>query len=112
MEDNINLNLGCVAYTATENGIEADWIYSSKGQVQKGIGKGIRIGKIKAENTFEGEFTISYVNQNGEKSPGLILKISFDSGYYNLSWHLEGKTVDIGIGTLSGDKLIAGYTAC
>lgn len=109
MEKKNKLNLGCVVYTEIGNGIEATWIFNQNGEIQRGIGIGTRISKQKFEHRFEGEFEISYSDQNGNKSPSLTLIITYNTGVYNLTWKKNGATTDLGIGMIVDDKLLASY---
>ena len=110
MKESNRLNLGCVVYSETANGIEANWIYNHHGEIQRGIGNGIRISKRKFEHRFEGEYEISYSDQNGNKSPDLNLNITYNMGFYTLSWKKNGAKTELGIGLMVNDILLASYT--
>ncbi|MEM9324234.1 MAG: hypothetical protein AAGA85_01200 [Bacteroidota bacterium] len=110
MQNFINLALGCVVYTETQRGVEADWIYCREGKVERGKGMGVRLTHPKDGGGFEGTFEVSYQDEAGNESPKLLLTIIGESGYYALSWSREGQTTDVGIGVMSDDKLVVSYT--
>ena len=109
MIDSFNINLGCVVYTETEDGINAEWIFRKDHSIERGSGSGKRITEIVPERRFEGEFEIRYINSHGKPSPNLTLIIEFKQDHYLLTWKREEKITDIGIGIESDKKLIAGY---
>lgn len=102
-------DIGCVIYTETKSGIKAEWIFSENKNINKGFGIGTRITKLNTLNRFEGTFEIEYTDINGVKSPKLELVISFQAGYYYLTWINNNTTTDIGIGLLNDGKLSVGY---
>ncbi|MGD1892566.1 MAG: hypothetical protein ACFB15_18495 [Cyclobacteriaceae bacterium] len=110
MLDRNNVNLGCVVYSESINGIEAEWIFNRKDKIERGTGIGIRLTELNKKRRFEGEFEITYSDADGNKSPKLNLIISFELGYYNLTWKNNEKITDIGIGIESDNKLLASYT--
>ena len=110
MLDSSNVHLGCVVYSESINGIEAEWIFKRKDKIERGTGIGIRLTELNKERRFEGEFEITYADADGNTSPKLNLIISFELGYYNLTWNTNEKITDIGIGIESDNKLLASYT--
>lgn len=110
MNNRININLGCVIYTETNNGIAAEWIFKKNDKIEHGNGIGKRLTNLNKERRFEGEFEITYSDANGNKSSKLKLIISFDSGYYNLTWNNNEKNTDIGIGIERNNNLLVSYT--
>ena len=109
MQNRVELNLGGVIYSKSENGIEAQWIFNNKGEILSGTGNGIRLTELSSKNEFEGQFEITYLEENGDKSPKLILSILFQSGIYHLTWRINEKITDIGIGFEKDNKLFASY---
>ncbi len=107
---NNRLNIGCVVYAETSNGIKAEWVFSKNDKTEHGKGVGVRLTELNKKRKFEGEFEITYSDANGNKSPILNLIISFESGYYKLTWNKNKKITDIGIGIESDNKLLASYT--
>ena len=110
MKERTHLNLGCVVYTQTSDGIIAEWIYSRNGKIESGTGIGIRASDGHLAKGIEGLYEITYFDQKGNPSPNLLLTISANSDHYNLSWSHNGKTTDLGIGILKDNKLLASYT--
>lgn len=102
-------NVGCVVYTETKTGIEAEWVFSENGKITSGTGVGIRLTELKSERRFEGEYEITYYDRNGLKSPKLILIVSFEFESYKLEWADNGKVTDIGVGIASSNTLSSGY---
>ena len=102
------LNIGCVVYTKTTQGIDAEWRYRQNDQIEKGTGVGIDVSNNVNER-FEGQYDITYVGEQGQKSPTLRLDISQKEGVFYLRWLLDNRTTDIGVGMLVDGKLIAGY---
>ena len=105
-----NVHLGCVVYSESINGIEAEWIFNRKDKIEGGTGIGIRLTELNKKRRFEGEFEITYSDADGNKSPKLNLIISFESKHYNLIWYNNEEVTDIGIGIDSDNKLLASYT--
>ena len=97
-------------YTETAEGIEADWVFNGNGEIQQGTGRGVRTSKQTFDYKFEGEYTISYADQDGNKSPDLQLVISYHAGVYHLAWKMNDAITDLGIGMILNHKLIASYT--
>lgn len=102
-------NIGCVVYSETETGIEAEWVFSENGKITRGTGIGIRLTELNSERRLEGAYEITYSDQNGVKSPKLSLIISFEFECYKLEWANNGTVTDIGVGIASNNKLSAGY---
>ncbi|MEM9076852.1 MAG: hypothetical protein AAGC43_07425 [Bacteroidota bacterium] len=105
-----NIPLGCVVYSESTNGIKAKWIFNRKDKIERGTGIGIRLTELNKKRRFEGEFEITYSDTDGNKSPKLNLIISFELGYYSLTWNNKEKITDIGIGIESDNKLLVSYT--
>lgn len=110
MDALMHMNLGCVIYTATNKGLNAVWVYKKNDQIEQGKGVGIRLTDLNKNSMFEGVFEIVYTDAHGTNSPKLKLVISFESGYYNLTWYSNNKATEIGIGFESENKLVASYT--
>ncbi|SEB40900.1 hypothetical protein SAMN04489761_0528 [Tenacibaculum sp. MAR_2009_124] len=109
MLDRKNLNLGCVVYSLTTDGVKAEWLFSENNEIERGVGSAKRVTKLIKERKFEGEFDIVYIDSNGDKSPKLRLSISFKSGYYYVTWKHKELVTDIGIGIESDNKLLVSY---
>ncbi len=109
MLNKINFNLGCVVYTETTDGIQATWLHDREGSVERGTGIGKRLTRFDPKRSFEGQFEITYYDIDGNPSPQLNLTISFDSGYYRLTWRINGEITDLGIGFKSDKKLLVSY---
>ncbi|MBI9038127.1 MAG: hypothetical protein JEY97_08350, partial [Bacteroidales bacterium] len=90
--------------------IIAEWIFRKNDKIEQGNGIGKRLTKLNKKRRFEGEFEITYSDANGNKSSKLNLIISFESGYYNLTWNNNERNTDIGIGIESDNNLLASYT--
>jgi len=101
-------NIGCVIYTETSDGLNAEWVLSSNEKISSGTGVAIRLSAINENRKFEGEYEIVYSDINGIESPKLRLNISFESDYYKLTWVYNGKVTELGIGIESNNKLSAG----
>lgn len=110
MLDKINLNIGSVIYTETNNGIKAEWIFSSNNKIEHGTGIAIRLTELNPKKRFEGIYEIIYSDRNRNKSPKLKLIISFKEDAYNLIWNKAEKMTDIGIGIEREHKLFASFT--
>jgi len=110
MPEGNTLNLGCVVYTESVDGIEAEWVFSKNGEVEHGTGIGTRLTQSNEKKRFEGEYEITYSDGEGNRSPKLNLIISFDLGHYHLKWSLDEKITDIGIGIEKDNKLLVSYT--
>ncbi len=106
----MDLNVGCVVYTETMEGISAEWVYGKDGKVANGSDIGIRLTELNTKRRFEGTFEITYLDANGSASPRLRLLISYESNVYRLRWGNTEKTTEIGIGFESDSKLLVGYT--
>lgn len=109
MEDLENLNLGCVIYQLTNQGLEAEWVQSANNKIAKGTGKAIRITELKPGRKFEGTYEITYEDQQESRSPMLQLKIMMNSDCYHLTWSLNEKITETGIGVISHDRLVVSY---
>ena len=109
MQDKFDYNIGSVIYSETPEGINAKWIFKGTDQVQHGTGEARRLSVLNEDHRFEGEFEITYIDQNGYKSPTLNLVITFISDYYHLAWKTDDQLTDIGIGMENEGKLIASY---
>ena len=109
MQARTDLNLGCVVYSETENGIAAEWISNQNGKIRQGTGLGIRTDHQKPGNRFEGIFEVSYSDADGNKAPNLELTILFNLGYYTLTWSRDGIITDQGIGIMYDNKLVVSY---
>ncbi|PRX56646.1 hypothetical protein [Flagellimonas meridianipacifica] len=105
-----NIPLGCVVYSESIHGIEAEWIFKRKDTIERGKGIGIRLTEVNKKRRYEGEFEITYSDTDGNTSPKLYLIISFESGYYTLTWSNNEKITDIGIGIERDNKLLVSYT--
>lgn len=103
------MNLGCVIYSESIDGIDAKWIFNRDGNIRHGIGKGKRLSPLNKKRRFEGDFEITYSVENENISQKLILSIKFKSGYYNLIWKIGNKITDVGIGIESDNKLLVSY---
>lgn len=110
MFDRSNIHLGCVVYSESINGIEAEWIFNRKNKIERGTGIGIRLTELNKKRRFEGEFEITYSDADGNKSPKLNLVISSELGYYTLTWSNNEKITDIGIGIERGNTLLVSFT--
>jgi hypothetical protein len=102
-------NIGCVVYTETQNGIEAHWTFIKNDAVSYGTGIGVRLNKKTKKRQFEGDFDIVYKDVDGSESPKLKLTILFESNCYKLTWMLEGKITELGIGIVVDNKLSVGW---
>ena len=107
---NESLNIGCVVYKETDTGIKADWVFSRNDKIEKGEGMGVRSDKSNKKRGFEGEYEITYTDENGNKSPKLKLFISLESEYYSLKWINNETITDFGIGIENDNKLIVIYS--
>ncbi|WP_350287096.1 hypothetical protein [uncultured Croceitalea sp.] len=103
------INIGCVVYTMTGDGISAEWSFRRNDVMEQGHGIGTRLTAMQKSRPFEGEYEIIYQNSKGNRSPKLRLVISYHSGNYQLIWYENEKVTDIGIGFESDHKLIASY---
>ncbi|CAM1371122.1 hypothetical protein [Tenacibaculum xiamenense] len=109
MFDKNNLNLGCVIYTLTHKGLEAEWLFNENNSLQKGIGVAKRLTKLNGTRKFEGNFEIVYTDLSGNESPKLELEILFKSEVYYLTWIYNEEVTDLGIGIESDDRLLVSY---
>lgn len=103
------MNLGCVTYSETKQGLKAEWVFSGGDQTTHGTGMAVRLSKQSTQRKFEGEYEIIYTSADGEQSPKLQLTILYASGCYQQEWRHNGELTDIGIGMENGDKLVASY---
>ena len=102
-------NLGCVIYTKSKTGIEAEWLFTSNGKLEKGTGIGKRISKSNFENEFEGDYEIIYIDSEGKSSPKIDLKITKQINYFELIWSFQGEISEVGIGIEKDEKLIVSW---
>lgn len=103
------MNLGCVIYSASINGIEAEWVFNQNDKIERGTGKGIRLSGLNKNRKFEGEFEITYSDAYGNKSSKIRLTIQFESEYYKLTWKIDNKITDIGMGIENNNKLFVSF---
>lgn len=104
------MNLGCVTYSETKEGLKAEWVFSGGDHTTHGTGVAVRLSKQATQRKFEGEYEIIYTSTDWDQSPKLELTISYTSGCYQLEWRHNGVLTDIGIGMENGDKMVASYT--
>ncbi len=109
MEDKINLNIGCVIYTETDNGIKAEWFYYRDNKIEHGNGIGIRLTTLNKKRRFEGEFAITYSDPNENILAKLNLIISFELQCYKLTWKNNERITNMGIGVERENKLVVSY---
>lgn len=109
MQDFENLNLGCVIYRQTSQGLEAEWVQSANNKVAKGKGKAVRLTELDPVRKFEGTYEITYEDGQENRSPILQLRITMHSDCYDLTWSRNQKITETGIGIISNDKLVASY---
>ncbi|MFK8056591.1 MAG: hypothetical protein AB8F78_10765 [Saprospiraceae bacterium] len=110
MPNHPNINVGCVIYTLTEQGMNAEWVFNRNGKTERGTGVAVRLTEIEPERKFEGSYDIVYTNSAGQPSPSIYLTVSLEDGCYTLIWNVEGKPTDQGIGLESDGKLVASWT--
>ena len=104
------MNLGCVIYSLSNEGLDAEWLFSQSGGIEQGTGKATRISSLNPKRRFEGDFEIIYSDVNKNKSPKLNLTIRFESsGYYKLTWKIDNRITEVGIGVEREDTLLVSY---
>jgi len=105
------LNLGCVIYKLTKDGLEAEWVRKTSFEVTKGTGKAIRLSKVNPEKPFEGKFEMKYRDKLNNISLPITLNILFEQNIYDLTWSTHGKVTDIGFGIISSNNLVVSFSA-
>jgi hypothetical protein len=98
------LNIGYAVYTkgTTAGTLNAIWNYANVWS-----GKGKATGKSKGG--FAGNYHIKYYYENGAFSDEYDLVIEKSGKFYNLTWMDDGKMSARGVGTVVGDRLVAGW---
>jgi hypothetical protein len=100
-------DIGVVEYSKdiAKNCILAKWFYVKNNKTR--FGTGIAIGKL--SDNYEGEYIVTYYNQNGAESSKFNLCITKKQDHYELKWLADGKIEFLGIGMERGNKLFAGW---
>ena len=100
-------DIGFVQYSKNKkkNIIEAVWYYLNNNEKISGTG----IAKGVFDNTFEGNFLVTYYDNNGSETSNFELKIKFEAEYYHLKWIKDGNIEYFGIGVECDNKLFAGW---
>ncbi len=102
-------NIGCVVYSKTTKNLNAFWFYSNNNKVISGTGIGVRTDEGNIESRFDGQYNITYFDEDGTELSTLKLIISFKSGYYDLKWIKDDKISYYGLGLEIDNKLSAGW---
>ncbi len=100
-------DIGVVEYSidSTQNCINAKWYSSKDGLVTSGTGA----AKGDLKDGFDGEFTVTYYNQEKTESISYKLLIKRNGDHYNLEWFSDKGKEYFGIGFEYEGKLFAGY---
>jgi hypothetical protein len=100
-------DIGIVEYSkdADKNCILANWFYMKNGK--KIFGTGIAVGEV--SNNYEGEYLVTYYNQNGVELSKYNLIIIQSQNHYELKWIANGQVEYIGVGMEKDNKLFAGW---
>ena len=100
-------DIGFVEYSKNmdDNYIEAKWFYYDKGVKRSGTG----LVQGKFNKTFDGDFHVTYYDNDGSETSSFQLKINFDAGHYHLKWIKNGKIEYFGIGIEYDNKLFASW---
>lgn len=98
------MNIGTVIYShgKIEGTLDAVWYHDE-------LGNGYGFAEGGCGKSFEGEFNISYYNNNGNLLAERKLIIKKEGGHYNLSWLNDGKITAAGRGIELDGKLAAGW---
>jgi hypothetical protein len=102
------LNIGCVVYKKdfATGKMNADWRLATNGKIVTGTGKATGI----AGNEYSGKYNITYYNSKGIDAGSYELTITDLDNCYSLEWHQDGILKYVGIGMISDNFLIAGWT--
>ncbi|MCV2883680.1 hypothetical protein OE749_03060 [Aestuariibacter sp. AA17] len=103
-------NIGHVTYWQAENStdLRAQWVHDEYGE---GTGYAEMHGhqELPEKAPFEGEYTVTYYNQNKEILASRLLSIKKVEAHFRLEWRLDGKLTSVGIGNEINGQLVAGY---
>ena len=100
-------DIGIVEYTKDldQKCIHAYWFYQKDGRTSTGTGK--TVGEL--GDTYEGDYIVTYYNQNGIELTSYNLKIIKNQEFYELQWLDNGDIKFTGIGMEKNNKLYAGW---
>jgi hypothetical protein len=108
LESIVMKDIGVVTYCfdLTQNRMKANWTYSSL----KGMESGTGLTDIcDVKNGFEGNYKITYYDQNDEKHGTFDLEIKKKNECFDLTWRRENKKIFVGVGIENNGCLIAGW---
>lgn len=102
------MNIGCVIYKKdfTTGKMDADWRLATNAKIVTGTGKATGI----AGNEYSGKYNITYYNSKGIDVGSYELIITDLDNSYRLEWYQDGIRKYTGIGMLSENLLISGWT--
>jgi len=101
------MNIGCVIYKKDFNDgtLKADWQFIINNQQVQGTG----IAKGKPGKNYEGNYTIVYIDSEGNKSKEYDLRITIIDNIYHLKWYENNCLKYVGTGMMYEDVLVAGW---
>lgn len=101
--------IGTAVYSKTPFGIEAIWCHTKNDVVISGTGKGKKKDDLNSIKQYEGDYEITYFDDNAVSLGTYQLIIRYDQNCYHLKWMEDMKVVYFGIGVELDNKLHFGY---
>ncbi len=97
-------NIGYVQYTKGDKfgELKAVWVHAV-------YGRGTGLAKGNSSDSFEGNYQITYFDENETLQAELELEIVKNGLSYELTWSKNGVVTSIGLGMENSDILSAGY---